>query len=70
MRTELQRQASRRNGTKSKGPITAQGKAISSRNSRTHGGYSSDFLIQFAVYIASPMPILPHQNTFSPNEPG
>ena len=69
MRTELQREASRRNGTKSKGPITDKGKAISSRNSRIHGRYSSDFLIQFAAYIASPMPILPHQNTFFSNEP-
>src|ERR1017187_6012507 len=37
MRSELQNQASRDNGSKSRGPITEEGKRASSRNSLKHG---------------------------------
>jgi hypothetical protein len=40
MRTEKQREASRRNGAKSRGPITPAGKHHPSCNSRRHGLYS------------------------------
>jgi hypothetical protein len=44
-RSEAQKEAARRNGTKSRGPVTAMGKAISSRNALRHGLEASDIAL-------------------------
>jgi hypothetical protein len=59
MASELQIETSRRNGSKSRGPKTAAGKAISSRNATTHGVFSKTIAIEgecaprFAALLAS-----------------
>ncbi len=45
-RTEAQIEASRLNGAKSRGPVTSEGKAISSRNSLKHGIRAATTVIQ------------------------
>lgn len=45
MRTARQREASRINGARSRGPVTSIGKQKSSRNSRRHGLYAKDIPI-------------------------
>jgi hypothetical protein len=44
-RTEAQKEASRRNGAKSNGPITPMGKSTCSRNALRHGLYASDIAL-------------------------
>ncbi len=45
MRSEKQREASRANGSRSKGPITPKGKAVSSMNSLKHGLRSNQVVL-------------------------
>jgi hypothetical protein len=45
MRTDTQNQASRTNGARSRGPVTSEGKAISSRNSTKSGIYANSEII-------------------------
>ena len=60
MTTERKRDASRRNGRRSRGPISANGKARASQNARTHGLCSRTTLVlanedaeSFEVFAAS-----------------
>jgi hypothetical protein len=46
MRTDLQNETSRRNGSKSRGPKTDTGKAVSSRNRYSHGMLSKNIVIE------------------------
>ena len=46
MRSDKQIEASRRNGTLSHGPITLEGKSITSRNAITHGLQARDILLR------------------------
>src|SRR3954447_5688017 len=49
-RTEKQREAARRNGATSRGPLTSAGKARSSQNATRHGAY------------AAAVTVLPHES--------
>ena len=46
MRSDKQIEASRRNGALSRGPLTPEGKAVTSRNAMTHGLKARDVLLR------------------------
>ena len=70
MRSERQRQASRLNGAKSKGPVTAAGKAHSSRNSLKQGWCSQELLRAFEAWMQPPVIPDREKMLFFSNEPG
>ena len=69
MTSELQSETSRRNGSKSRGPITESGKFKSSRNATTHGMLSKSIVIEdecaprFAALPASIRHVLQPRNS-------
>ncbi len=69
MASELQSENSRRNGAKSRGPLTADSKFRSSRNATTHGMLSKTIIIEgevgarFAALLASLQDILKPRNS-------
>ena len=69
MRTELQRQTSRLNGAKSRGPRTAAGKARSSQNACRHGLYSRRILSEeVRQTLKLPLPSEPLPESLTPAE--
>ena len=68
-RTEAQREAARINGAKSRGPITEEGKAISSRNSRKHGLAARKFVLEDEDQAEYDALLTGYRQSFSPADP-